>query len=101
MTTFGTFGIESEFDSYGINDSSMWYDSEDAIALAFAHGEYHTFIYLDDDGNTVRHEADLGPDAVFPQPLGPSVSHSHGPRPITDLELDPYADAGINRQLIF
>jgi len=92
---FGKFGMEPEFDNYGMNAFDMWYDAEDSMMMCWMLGETHTFIYLNDEGDCVRHEADLGPDCIYPQPLGPMVPYLQGPRPIEDAD-DYYAIHGFN-----
>ena len=82
---YGTFGMEPQFDSYGINSFLMWYDAEDGMMSCWMNGETHSFIYLNDDGDCVCHEADYGPNAIYPQPLGPSVPYIHGPRSVEDI----------------
>ncbi len=91
----GTFGLTPEFDNYGMNAVWMWYDSLDAQASCWMMGETHSYTYLDENGDLVCHEADLGPDAVFPQPLGPHIADLQGPRPLSDAE-DPSAWYGFS-----
>ena len=83
---FGQYGITPEFDSYGMNAVAFWYEMEDGVMSCWMDGEIHSYTFLNENGDLVRHEADLGPDAFYPQPLGPHIPALQGPRPITDRE---------------
>ena len=85
-STFGKYGIEPEFDNYGMNARWMWYESLDSALSCWMCGETHTYIFLDKHGDYVRHEADLGPDAFYPQPLGPRLPDLQGPRPLSECQ---------------
>ena len=98
MTTFGTFGMESEFDSYGINAFHMWYDHEYMIADA-VNDDGDFFVGFDSNGDCIEeyHGSGEGP----PLALGPMVPRIHGPRSIEDVDDNPYNCYGCMPKTVF